>query len=141
MATDNKQPAAQWRSSPPFYEHLGLKLDALADGRSAMRLPFQKHFGNSRGEVHGGAVASLADAAMSQAVRSTVEIGAKIATISLTLNYLAPAHGELTCKGAVVKGGRSVAFAEAEVTDERGAAVCRATATYRLLPPVSRASA
>ncbi len=53
MSADKKQPPAQWRSSPPFYEHLGLKLDALADGRSAVRLPFQKHFGNTRGEVHG----------------------------------------------------------------------------------------
>lgn len=125
---------AQWRSSPPYYEYLGLKLDALADGASVVRLPFQNQLGNSRGEVHGGAVASLADAAMSQAVRSTVELGAKVATISFSLNYLAPAHGELVCQGRVVKGGRNIAFAEAEVTDERGAAVCRATATYRLLP-------
>lgn len=134
MATGKKRAAAQWRSSPPFYEHLGLELDALANGRSAIRLPYRKHFGNSRGEVHGGAVAALADAAMSQAVRSTVEPGAAVATISLTLNYLAPAHGELVCNGAVVRGGRSVAFTEAEVTDERGTSVCRASATYRLLP-------
>jgi acyl-coenzyme A thioesterase PaaI-like protein len=53
----------------------------------------------------------------------------------MTLNYLAPAHGELTCKGAVMKGGRSVVFAEAEVTDDRGQAVCRGTATYRVVPP------
>ena len=134
MATDSKRAPATWRSSPPFYEHLGLQLDTLADGRSALRLPYQPHFGNSRGEVHGGAVATLADAAMSQAVRSTVELGAAVATISLTLNYLAPARGELACNGAVVRGGRSVVFAEAEVIDERGKCVCRASATYRLLP-------
>jgi uncharacterized protein (TIGR00369 family) len=127
---------AQWRSSPPYYEYLGLQLDAIGGGRAAVRLPFQKHLGNSRGEMHGGAVASLADAAMSQAVRSTLELGAKVATISFSLNYLAPAYGELVCKGTVVKGGRSIAFAEAEVTDERGTAVCRATATYRLLPKI-----
>lgn len=62
------------------------------------------------------------------------EAGAAVATISLTLNYLAPAHGELVCKGVVARGGRSVVFAEAEVRDERGKSVCRATATYRLLP-------
>lgn len=134
MATQLRSTGPQWRSSPPFYEHLGLKLDTLADGRSTIRLPYQKHFGNSRGEVHGGTVAALADAAMSQAVRSTVELGAAVATISLTLNYLAPAHGELVCNGTVVRGGRSVVFAEAEVADERGNCVCRATAAYRLLP-------
>jgi uncharacterized protein (TIGR00369 family) len=134
MATHDKRVTAQWRSAPPFYEHLGFVLDALADGRSSLRLPFQTHLGNSRGEVHGGAVATLADAAMSQAVRSTIELGAAVATISMTVNYLAPAHGELACTGTVVRGGRSVAFAEAEVTDEGGKPVCRATATYRLLP-------
>ena len=40
---------AEWRSSPPFYVHLGLMLDELADGHSTIRLPFQKHFGNTRG--------------------------------------------------------------------------------------------
>lgn len=134
MSTGSK-PKAQWRSSPPFYEHLGLQLDALDDGRSAIRLPFRKHFGNTRGEVHGGAVAALVDAAMSQAVRSTIQAGSLVATVSMTLNYLAPAHGELTCRGTVVKGGRSVVFTDAEVSDERGQAVCRATATFRVMAP------
>ena len=81
-----------------------------------------------------GAVAALVDAAMSQAVRSTVDPGVAVATISMTLNYLAPAHGELACAGTVVRGGKSIVFAEAEVADGRGKAVCRATATYRVLP-------
>ena len=136
MSTDNKRAAAQWRSSPPFYQHLGLQLDALADGKSAIRLPFRKEYGNTRGEMHGGAIAALVDAAMSQAVRSTIEPGSKVATITMTLNYLAPSHGGLTARG-VVKGGRSVVFAEAEVTDDRGQVVCRGSATYRVAPPKS----
>ena len=133
MTTHNKRASAQWRSLPPFYEHLGFELDALADGQATIRLPFRKQLGNSRGEMHGGAVATLADVAMSQAVRSNIELAA-IATISLTLNYLAPARGELVCQGRTVRRGRSVAFAEAEVIDESGKPVCRASATYRLLP-------
>ncbi len=134
MADPDSRAAAQWRSSPPFYRHLGLQLDSLADGKSAIRLPFQAHFGNTRGEVHGGVVASLVDAAMSQAVRSTVELGAAVATMSMTVNYLAPAVGELLGKGIVVRGGRSVAFVEAEVVDSTGKVVCRASANFRMLP-------
>ena len=126
---------AQWRSSPPFYRHLGLELDHLDHGESAIRLPFRPEFGNTRGEVHGGAIASLADAAMSQAVRSMAELGAKVATLTMTLNYLAPAHGELTGRGRIVKSGRSLLFAEAEITDARGTVACRATATYRVSAP------
>jgi uncharacterized protein (TIGR00369 family) len=131
----SSKPAAEWRSSPPFYQHLGLQLDFLQDGQSAIRLPFRPEYANTRGEMHGGAVAALMDAAMSQAVRSLVAMGSKVATITMTLNYLAPSHGELTCKGRVVKSGRSVMFVEAEVTDDRGQAVCRGAATYRVAAP------
>ena len=135
MTTDNKRAPAEWRSSPPFYHHLGLQLEFLQEGKSAIRLPFRKEYGNTRGEMHGGAIAALVDAAMSQAVRSTIEAGSKVATITMTLNYMAPSYGDLTARGAVVKGGRSVAFAEAEVSDERGQVVCRGSATFRVAPP------
>ena len=132
MTNENK---AQWRSNPPFYRHLGLELEALADGKSAIRLPFRKEYGNSRGEVHGGAIATLVDAAMSQAVRSTVALDARVATISMTINYLAPGVGDLLGRGTVTRGGRSLSFVEAEVTDASGNVVCRATATFRAGAP------
>ncbi len=125
----------RWRSFPPFYDHLGLELEALADGLCVIRLPYVKHFGNTRGEVHGGIVASVLDITLSQALRSTIEGPADVATISMTVNYLAPAVGVLTCNAKVVRGGRSIGFAEGEVTDEKGHAVCRAVATYRILRP------
>lgn len=125
----------RWRSFPPFYEHLGLKLEALAEGESAIRMPFQAQFGNPRGEVHGGLVAALLDIGLSQAVRSQMDDRATVATISMTVNYLAPAFGELVCRGRIVRYGRSIAFAEGEVSDEQGKAVCRASATYKLIHP------
>ena len=128
--------APQWRSHPPFYGHLGLQLKALASGRCVIELPYATHFGNSRGEVHGGIVASVLDIALSQAVRSTLEEPTNVATISMTVSYLAPAVGVLTCTGAVVRSGRTIAFAEGTVVDEKGAEVCRASATYRVLKPL-----
>ena len=130
---DVKKADAEWRSFSPFYEHLGLELASLGEGQCVIRLPFAAHFGNSRGEVHGGIAASLLDITLSQAVRSTLEGPTNIATISMTMSYLAPAHGVLTCAGAVVRAGRSIAFVEGEVTDEKGRAVCRAVGTYRIL--------
>lgn len=135
---DLKTEGAAWRSFSPFYEHLGLELETLGEGKCMIRLPFAAHFANSRGEVHGGIAASLLDITLSQAVRSTLEGPTNIATISMTMSYLAPAHGMLTCIGAVVRAGRSIAFAEGEVTDEQGRAVCRATGTYRILRPIAK---
>lgn len=127
--------APQWRSFPPFYEHLGLQLEALADGKCVIALPYVPHFGNTRGEVHGGIVASMLDITLSQALRSTIDGPADVATISMTVSYLAPAVGVLRCHGALVRGGRSIAFVEGEVIDEKGHAVARATATYRIHRP------
>lgn len=132
--TAEKQPAPQWRSTVPLYIHLGFILDALEDGRSQVRLVFQPHLGNSRGEVHGGAVAAIIDAAMSQAVRSLVDKEMGVATMTMNLNYLAPAKGEIICRGTVVKRGRSIMFTEAEVIGEDGNTACRASASYRVLP-------
>ncbi len=132
--TAEKQPAAQWRSTVPLYIHLGFILDALDDGRSQVRLVFRPHLGNSRGEVHGGTVAAIIDAAMSQAVRSLVDREMGVATMTMNLNYLAPAKGEIVCRGTVVKRGRSIMFTEAEVVGEDGNTACRASASYRVLP-------
>jgi uncharacterized protein (TIGR00369 family) len=72
---------------------------------------------------------------MSQAVRSMIELGSKVATITMVINYLAPSYGDLVGRGTVVKSGRSMMFTEVEVTDERGQVVCRGSATYRVAPP------
>ncbi len=133
--TSKASPAtAQWRSTVPLYIHLGFQLDALADGRSQVRLKFQPHLGNSRGEVHGGTIAAIIDAAMSQALRSLLDPVVGVATMTMNLNYLAPAKGEIICKGNVIKRGRSIMFTEAEVYGEDGELACRASATYRILP-------
>ena len=121
-------------SQRAFYRLLGLRIVEAADGRSLVVLPPNPETTNSRGEVHGGTVAAIIDAAMSQAVRSLVDRELGVATMTMTLNYRAPAKGELICKGSVVKRGRSVMFTEAEVFGEDGALACRASANYRILP-------
>lgn len=123
----------KWHSFPPFYDHLGLKLQSLGDGRCLTELPFAKHFGNTRGEVHGGIAASMLDITMSQALRSTIDGPVDIATISLTVSYLSPAVGVLKCDAKVVRRGRSVAFVEGEVTGENGEPATRAVGTFRIL--------
>lgn len=134
MTTPTSTATARWRSTVPLYIHLGFELDVLEDGRSQVRLKFQPHLGNSRGEVHGGTVAAIVDAAMSQAVRSLVDRELGVATMTMSLTYLAPARGEIFCRGSVIKRGRSVMFTEAEVIGEDGTLACRAGASYRILP-------
>ena len=68
---------------------------------------------NSRGEVHGGALATMLDAALVNAARSTMPEGTAAATVNLSVNYLSPGAGKLTARGRVVRKGRSLVSAEA----------------------------
>ena len=123
----------KWESCPPFYTHLGLVLEEIGGGRCVTHLPYAKHFGNSRGEVHGGIAASVLDITMSQALRSAIDGPIGVATISLNVSYLAPAFGVLRCEAKLVRRGRSVAFVEGEVKGENGESATRAVGTFRIL--------
>jgi acyl-coenzyme A thioesterase PaaI-like protein len=56
----------------------------------------------------------------------------------MTVSYLTAAAGVLACTASVVRTGGTIAFAEGEVTDQNGAAVCRAVGTYRILRPLRK---
>ena len=116
----------------PYYLFLGLEVVERAGGRALVRLPHRPDLTNSRGEIHGGAQGSLLDVAMSQALRSLLPAGTKVATISLTVNHLAAGHGSLTGHGRVVKAGRSVATVEGYLEDAEGTQVAWGLGTFRV---------
>lgn len=114
-----------------FYDTLGLRVSSPADGRSVVEMPVIEGFRNSRGELHGGAVLSMADIAASAAVRSCLGAGDGLATISLSMNFTGPATAVTTATGEVTSLGGRVAFARVEIrSDEK--LVADGIATVRL---------
>lgn len=108
-----------------------------ADGAGRVILEIEPRHLNRNGSLHGGIVAMLLDAASGFAV-SRGAPGAvlpPVATISLTTSYVAPALGgrTVTAIGHVTGGGRTVAFAKAELTDEDGALLASSTGVFRYL--------
>lgn len=116
----------------PYYRYLGLEIAERAEGRALVRLPHRAELTNSRGEIHGGVQGSLLDIALSQALRSVLPPGSKVATISLTTTHLAAGHGSLVAHARVVNPGRSVATVEGRIEDEYGTVVACALGTYRV---------
>lgn len=114
----------------PYYGHLGIEVTALGDGRSTVVLHVHNALLQRHGHVHGGAIASLADAAASAALRSLVGLDTRIATVELSLNYLEIVQqGDVFGYGRVLRCGRTIAVADVEIRDagERLLAVARAT--------------
>ena len=89
---------------------------------------------NSRGLVHGGVIASLADNAMGLSCASSLGSVQGLVTVSLTVDYVGSAkNGQwLQVEPRVLRTGRSMGFADALVTAD-GGTVARASATFRVL--------
>ena len=125
--------APQWRSYPPYYAHIGAVLERIGNGEAVVRLSPRPELANTKGDIHGGAIASLLDMVLAQAVRSGYDRSFNVATINLNINYLATANGELTATGKLIRAGTTIAYLEGEITRSDGAIVARATASYRII--------
>ncbi len=119
----------------PFYETLGIALLEARDGRSRVRMPANPGLANGRGDVHGGAIAALLDAALSSAARSSLPAGHSTATITYTTSFLLPGRGTLTAEGEVLRGGRTIVSVAARVLNEQGALVAHAVGSMRAIRP------
>ncbi len=117
----------------PYLESMGIKLDAWQPGHVTMSLLTGASHANRTGVVQGGVVATILDAAAGYAglLSETGEPG-QAATISLAINYVAPARiGALRVEGRLTGGGRKVFFSEARVFDAAGALVATAQGSFR----------
>jgi len=112
---------------------LGASLTRIAPGEVGITLPFADHILQQHGFVHAGVVATIADSAAGYAGLTLMPAGAGVLTAEFKINLLAPARGEhLIAQGRVIKAGRSLTIAEADVFCEEGATrthAARLTAT------------
>ena len=88
---------------------------------------------NSRGLVHGGVIAALADNAMGLSVATRADPPSAPVTVNLSLDYMgmAKAGQWLDFTTIFVKAGGSLAFASCLVSAD-GQPVARGSATFRL---------
>lgn len=123
----------------PYYRLLGLQTEpGTPSGHARIRLDSRPELSNARGDVHGGVVASLLDAAMGVAARSAYQEGEGATTVSITVNYLEPGRGTLVATARVMRAGQSLASVEAEVVDVSARCVAHGVATMRILRPAGK---
>lgn len=126
---------ALWESIP-FSRHLGIRVEEMADGRTRLSLSVRPELCNlASSSVHGGVLSSLVDAAAGGAVLSLARSQADYAgqtTAELNVSYLsaAPGRGELVAEGHVLRLGRTLAVAEAEVRTGEGELVAKGRGTF-----------
>ena len=84
----------------PFREVIGAEVIEAGHGRSTVRMPASEHTQNNLGMAHGGALCTLADAALGTALRSALKPGDAVATIEMKMNFIAPGRGDLLAHAA-----------------------------------------
>ena len=125
----------QFVPNSPLVQHLGMRLEAIEDGRAELVLPFRPELATMDDIVHGGAIASLIDTAGMAATWSDDTEPESLAgsTVTLNVNYVSAARGQdLTATASVVKRGRNMVFSEVRVTEPDGRVVATGSVVQRL---------
>ncbi len=112
---------------------LKIKGEAIGNDACRVRLPHNPAFTNSRGDMHGGMIATLFDAGLSAACRSHDPAKFGVVTIDLTIHFLAPAPGDMICTAVCERRGKSLSFARGEIHNDAGELLGMATGTFKLL--------
>ena len=112
-------------------------LDKSEPGRTVWQMRADERFANPVGIVQGGFIAAFADSSMgASSLTFARERKVFSANAELKISFLKPAKVGtlLTCTAQVLSGGSRAAFVEAEVVDEEGRLVAKASSTYILWP-------
>jgi uncharacterized protein (TIGR00369 family) len=112
---------------------IGASLGAVGPGRVEVDLPFRDELTQQKGYVHGGIIGMIADTACGYAAYSLMPPSASLVTVEYKINILAPGRGTLVARGEVLKAGRTLTVARAEVYSEDGRHVASMQQTLMML--------
>jgi len=119
----------------PYFSLLSMEIKDLGWGTSLLEIQLAEKHLQPFGFVHGGAIASIVDAATFWAVFPQVENGLGLTTVEIKVNYLAPVQkGRLRAEGRCIKMGKTLALGEAFVRDDEERLIAHGTSTMMVLP-------
>ena len=122
--------------APPSSRLLGWHLIDARPRDGWVRIGFdgKQDFCNPAGFVQGGILSAMLDDTMGPAVFVMTDGRLYTATVTMTVNFLAPAKpGPITGEATVTQLGKTIAFVEGRLTDKDGTLLATATSSARLV--------
>src|SRR3984893_7970824 len=122
--------------APPSSRLLGWHLLDARPERGWIRIGFdgRRQFCNPALFIQGGILGAMLDDTMGPAVFVMTEGRLYTATITMTVNFLAPAKvGRIIGEATVTQLGKTVAFVEGRLTADDGTVLATATTSARLV--------
>ena len=119
----------------PFTEPWEPLYSKKTDQAVIIGLRLAKPHTNSRGLIHGGLIASLADNAMGYSCALVMGWTTSLVTISLAVDYVGSAEiGQwLAVESEVIKTGSTICFAQSLIKAD-DTVIARANGTFRVVP-------
>jgi uncharacterized protein (TIGR00369 family) len=117
---------------------IGLHVEEVRVDYCRLRMPFRTSVLQAAGVVHGGAIASLLDAAVVPAIGGVLDPDAAFSTVDMHVQFIRAIRGgddaeDAVAEGWVVRRGRRTVFCESEAYGARsGALVAKSVLTYNV---------
>ena len=122
--------------APPSAKLLGWTLRAIDPAAGTIEIGFtaDERFLNPGGTVQGGFLAAMLDDTQGPALFGMTHGEAYAPTIDFNVSFVKAARpGQFVGKGRVISLGKTIALTEAELFDEAGDLIARATFTNRVM--------
>ena len=122
--------------APPSAKLLGWTLRAIDPAAGTIEVGFSADgsFLNPAGTVQGGFLAAMLDDTQGPALFGMTGGEAYAPTVEFNISFLKAARpGKFVGKGRVISLGKTIAFTEAELFNELGDCIARATFTCRVM--------
>jgi uncharacterized protein (TIGR00369 family) len=134
---DPKDATEALRKGSPVHERLALTVAQQEVGSVVLTMDHSKDIeGSAPGTVHGGVLATLADAACAMCLNGHYDMTIEhpVTTDMHVRYYRQPQAGPLKADAKIVHRGRRLMSAECSVLDANDRILIRSTATYMLVP-------
>ncbi len=125
-----KQKLFDFAKDFPFFKHMGFELIDFGPQWAKAKITLKDELRNPNGVMHGGVVATLMDAAITQSMLTTDiyqevrDTRGQMTTVDLRVKYLRPlTKGTATCEAEITHLGRRIAHASATVKNDDGKVV------------------
>jgi len=107
---------------------IGMEMVEVGEGTATFELVAGPQHWSPPGNLHGGILCDVADAAMGIAFASTLAPEESFTTLELKINFLRPFwKGLLTAEGEVASRGRTIGLVHCKVTDEKKRLIASST--------------
>lgn len=119
--------------SSPYWRNLGFTFHVLEKGNACVKALVSKNILNNNNTLHGGAIVSLMDVAISSTIRSIHS--EMVTTVSLTTNFMNPAkEGKMVYATATIADSKSrMQYVNSEVFDEDGLLIANSIGVFSLI--------